>query len=280
MTIRHGHITTKRSPRHLRRTLVALALTVAAPVFAQTSTGGADAWTWRATLYGWFPSIHSTTQYNLPDGGSISAETDPGSYLSKLKFAFMGALEARRGPWSFLGDAIYLNMGDLKSKVTSISGPGGSVSVPIDAGTRSDLKGFVGTLEGGYAMLQAPGARADVVAGVRYAQLKAKLNWELNGPTGGLASSGGVESTKDFIDGIVGVRGSADLGGNWDFRYYADAGAGSSRFTWQALAGVGYRYGWGDVTLAYRHLAYDFHNDRPLSDLKFSGPLLGVGFKF
>ena len=53
-----------------------------------------------------------------------------------------------------------------------------------------------------------------------------------------------------------------------------------SRFTWQAFAGVGYRYSWGDVILGYRHLAYDFHSEKPISDLKLSGPILSVGFTF
>jgi len=258
-----------------------LILALALPAAAQTGTAvPTEAWSWRVGLNGWFPSIHSSTQLDLPNGGNISAETDPGSYLSKLKFAFMGTLEARRGPWSFLADALYLNMGDLRSKVRSISGPTGIVTVPIDAGTRSDLKGFIGTFEGGYMVMQTPGARADFVAGVRYASLKTKLDWQLSGPTGGLATEGGVEATKDFLDGVVGVRGNTNLGGNWDFRYYVDAGAGSSRFTWQALAGVGYRLSWGDVVLGYRHLAYEFHNDRPISDVKFSGPQSEVGFKF
>jgi hypothetical protein len=37
---------------------------------------------------------------------------------------------------------------------------------------------------------------------------------------------------------------------------------------------------WGDAVLAYRHLAYDLKSDRPISDIKFSGPQLSVGFKF
>jgi hypothetical protein len=251
------------------------------PATAQTGAPvPADAWAWRFGLNGWLPSVHSSTQFDLPAGGNISAETDPGNYLSKLKFAFMGTLEARRGPWSFLADMSYLNLGDLKSKVRSISGPTGIVSVPIDVGTRSDIKGFIGTFEAGYMVMQAPGARADVVAGVRYASLKTKLDWELSGPTGGLTAEGGIEKTKDFLDGVVGVRGSANLGGNWDFRYYLDAGAGSSQFTWQAQAGIGYRFNWGDAVLGYRHLAYELHNDRPISDLKFSGPQFEVGFKF
>jgi opacity protein-like surface antigen len=271
----------KLSKRVAVPTVASLFLALSLPAAAQTGTAvPTEAWAWRVGLNGWFPSVHSSTQLDLPNGGNISAETDPGSYLSKLKFAFMGTLEARRGPWSFLADALYLNIGDLRSKVRSISGPTGIVTVPIDAGTRSDLKGFIGTFEGGYAMMQTPGARADVVAGVRYASLKTKLDWQLSGPTGGLATEGGVEATKDFLDGVVGVRGNTNLGDNWDFRYYVDAGAGSSRFTWQALAGVGYRFSWGDAVLGYRHLAYEFHNDRPISDVKFSGPQIEVGFKF
>jgi hypothetical protein len=255
-------------------------LIFALPASAQTIAPSADAWAWRFGVNLWLPTIHSSTQFDLPTGGNISAEADPGGYLSKLKLAFMGTVEARRGPWSFLADALYLNLGGLESKVRSISGPGGIVTVPIDVGTRTDVKGFIGTFEGGYALLQTAAARADVVAGVRYASLKTSLDWQLSGPTGGLATSGGVEATKDFLDGVVGVRGNADLGGNWDFRYYLDAGAGSSRFTWQALAGVGYRFNWGDTVLAYRHLAYDFDNGRPISDIKFSGPQISVGFKF
>lgn len=258
-----------------------LMLALALPSSAQTATtASSDAWAWRFGVNLWLPTIHSSTQFDLPNGGNISAESDPGKYLSKLKSVFMGSLEARRGAWSFLADATYLNLGDLKSKIRSISGPTGLVTIPIDAGTRSDLKGFIGTFESGYTVMQTPDARADVVAGVRYASLKTKLDWQLSGPTGGLAAEGGVETTKDFLDGVVGVRGSANLGGNWDFRYYVDAGAGSSRFTWQALAGVGYRFSWGDAVLGYRHLSYDFHNDRPISDVRFSGPQLEVGFKF
>jgi hypothetical protein len=259
----------------------ALALSLAGSGGAAIAqTPSTDSWTWRATLYGWLPSIHSTTQYDLSGGGNIGAETDNGGYLSHLKFAFMGSLEARRAQWSFLADAIYLNFGNVRSKVTSISGPGGAVSAPINVGTRGELRGGVLGLEAGYSIFQTPGAKADLMAGARYLRVKPKLDWELSGPTGGLATEGNVEATKDFFDGVVGVRGSADISGNWDLRYYADVGAGSSRFTWQALAGIGYRFDWGDVVLAYRHLAYDFHNDRPISDVKFSGPALAVGFKF
>jgi hypothetical protein len=36
--------------------------------------------------------------------------------------------------------------------------------------------------------------------------------------------------------------------------YYTDIGAGQSDFTWQAFAGVGYRFAWGDALTGCRHL--------------------------
>ena len=58
-------------------------------------------------------------------------------------------------------------------------------------------------------------------------------------------------------DGIVGVRGQVRFaGGHWFVPYYADVGAGTSNWTWQALLGLGYRFDWGAVTLAWRALGY------------------------
>jgi hypothetical protein len=83
-----------------RRAVAALALAASAPLFAQTMPAS-DAWTWRATIYGWLPSINGTSNFKgLPGGGEIDTNVNPEGYLSRLQFAFMGSLEARRGPWS------------------------------------------------------------------------------------------------------------------------------------------------------------------------------------
>jgi hypothetical protein len=246
---------------------------------AQTTTMS-DAWTWRATLYGWLPSVHSTSDLDIGGGESINTDTNPSSYLSNLKFTVMGTLEARKGAWSFIGDAIYLNFGNLKSNLRSIEGPGGIIVIPATANIRTDLKGFAGALEGGYSLMQTPTANVDLVAGARYLRIKTRLEWELTGPLGGVPAQGNAEVTKDIWDGVVGLRGRTDLADSWYLPYYVDIGGGTSNFTWQAFSGIGYRFAWGDVTLGYRHLAYNFHGDQPLDKLAFSGPIFGVGFKF
>jgi hypothetical protein len=266
--------------RRTALTFLALGLGVVVAMPAAAQSRSPDDWSWRAAINLWLPNVKMTSLIDLPGGGNIVADTDPGSYLEKLKFVFMGSLDGHRGPYSAFADIVYLDFGDLKSEVRTITGPGGAVSIPVDSGTHSDLKGFVGTFAGGYAISQTPGARHEAFAGLRYTKMKVRLNWHLNGSTGILARDGTVEESKDFFDGVVGLRGRSDLGGPRDFRYYADVGTGTSQLTWQAMAGVGYRFTWGDAVLGYRHLAYDLQSDRPISDAAFSGPQLVIGFTF
>jgi hypothetical protein len=263
----------------LARRLAILAVAMPLQVAAQGSSPyGTDTWKFDVNLF--LPSISSNTRIGLPGGGHISSESDPEGYLSKLQMVFMGTLEAQRGPWSFGVDALYLNLDDVDSKVREIAGPGGIVAVPVDSSSHSDLKGFIGTLTAGYRAGASPTSRMDVIAGARYARLKVELDWEFSSPAGGIDARGAASATKDYWDAIVGLRGRADLGSNWDIRYYADVGTGGSELTWQAFGGVGYRFGWGDAVLGWRHLAYEMKDDRPIADVAFSGPQLSVGFRF
>jgi hypothetical protein len=256
-----------------------LSAAMTATATAQTSASpSADSWAWRATIYGWLPTVRSTTNVQVPGQGTLSVDVDPDDYLSNLEFAFMGALEARKGRWSVIGDVVHFDFVDAKSTTRSISGPGG-MTLPVAANTNTDLKGIVAGLAGGYSVMQTPTSNVDVIAGARYLRVNAGLDYQITSPLSPLAQ-GSEERSKDIWDGVIGVRGRSDIGGNWFVRYHVDVGAGNSKSTWQAFAGVGYRFDWGDVTLAYRHTAYEFKDDRPLSDLTLSGALLGVSFNF
>jgi hypothetical protein len=46
------------------------------------------------------------------------------------------------------------------------------------------------------------------------------------------------------------------------------------------MLGVGYTFTWGEVFAAYRHIDYKFDAADGLQDLSFSGPGVGVGFRF
>lgn len=59
-----------------------------------------------------------------------------------------------------------------------------------------------------------------------------------------------------------------------------DAGTGDSDLTWQAAAGLGYTFGWGDVAIIWRYLDYDLPSDAKVADMNFSGPEAGVIFRW
>ena len=83
-----------------------------------------------------------------------------------------------------------------------------------------------------------------------------------------------------MLDAIVAVRGRFAFSPDWSLRYHLDFGTGDSDFAWQAAGGLVWDQSWGNVKLFYRHLAYDQKKDALLKDFSFSGPLLGVGFRF
>ena len=82
-------------------------------------------------------------------------------------------------------------------------------------------------------------------------------------------------------NGIIGLKGQASLGERWFLAYYVDIGAGESELTWQATGGIGFRAGrvW-DVALVYRHLEWELKSTRVIDDINFSGPTLGVIFRW
>ena len=65
---------------------------------------------------------------------------------------------------------------------------------------------------------------------------------------------------------------------NWFMPYYADIGAGSSNWTWQAIPRRGLPFKWGKLLLVVRSLSYELDNNK--LDLRLTGPGLGATFTF
>jgi hypothetical protein len=151
-----------------------------------------------------------------------------------------------------------------------VSTPRGAVPAKIDVG----VDGWAWNLLAGYNLSDTESGRNDVVFGARYLDLETSLNL-----TAGLAGAG-TSVSGSVWDGVVGFRGRANLQGNWYLPYYADIGTGNSDLTWQVMGGFGYKYGWGDMTFAYRHLEWKFDVDGPLKDLSFSGPIIQAKWGF
>jgi hypothetical protein len=220
-----------------------------------------------------------------PANGSPSVEVD-NNPLESLEAALMISGEARRDRWSVFTDFIYLNFSNDSSSVKSINFGGSAVSSSANVSTQSSLRGAVWTLGTGYAVLPAKPLVLDVFGGLRYAGLEPSTDWQLSttvtGPGGGqtFPQAGSNSQRTDLWNGIIGVRGLYWLGDSkWSIPYYLDVGTGSG-WTWQGMLGIAYSFDWIDVKLVYRHLYFDQGSDNLIQDMRFSGPALGVTFRF
>jgi hypothetical protein len=245
---------------------------VSAPLDAGAAdSGDSDRWKYAASLYFFAPAVKGSTA----SGSDIDVSFD--TLISNLNMTFMGAFEARKGKWSALADMLYLNVGANGGAKVPLTDPQGN-PLGIEADASLKLRGWVLGAVGGYNVYDTSEASVDLIAGLRYLEMKASFGLGLEGQSLGRA----IESDASGVvwDGVVGVKGRADLSGDWFVPFYLDVGTGESDLTWQALAGVGYHFDWGDVSLAYRHLKWDLGSRSPIDDISFGGPQLTATFRF
>ena len=233
-------------------------------------------WDHEFTLYLWLPAVDGTLRYQTPGGG---VGVDASDILSALDMAFMGALESRSGRWSVVTDFIYLDLGNSNDgNVVFNPGPGPGLEIATNVDQR--VKGWQASLLLGYNLIDDGQSRFDVAGGLRYFTLDADATLALTGPLPPTPPPLTLSASSSLWDGIVAVRGRYTLSDTWSLRYHLDVGTGDSDFTWQAAGGIVWDRNWGNVKLLYRHLAYDQEAENLLQDFAFTGPLLGVGFRF
>lgn len=188
----------------------------------------------------------------------------------------MGTFEASNGRWGALTDLVYMDVGNSRSGTQSFSIGGLGIPAGASANVDYDLKGWVWTLAGTYRLVSDRDFKVDALAGARALGLRQRVNWNLSGNVGSVAlqdRAGTREVDGTNWDAIVGVRGRAQFSeGGWFVPYYLDIGTGQTKFTWQAIAGVGYSFGWGDVVGAWRYIDYQMKSGKTVESMNFSGP--------
>ena len=239
-----------------------------------------SAWQFAVTPYVWLPHVSATLDSETPGSGGSPIEMQ--DLLKALKAALFLSGEARRSGWGVALDFVYCDFSKEHSRVTTVTGPGGIVEIPIDAGTTTSLTGSMLSLSGNHTLVQSPAAQLDLLAGLRYTHIGTTLDWSFAAPVEGLPGrSGSIGQAVDLWDGIVGARGRFRLGtGKWFVPYYLDAGAGTSKFTWQGLLGVGYAFSWGEALLVYRYLSFEQDDGKAVQRFSLAGSALGVSLRF
>lgn len=241
-----------------------------APVHARAEESEVnDGWQFTGSLYMWGAGVDGETR----GGTEIKADFD--DLFDALEMGFLGAFEARKGKWLLLTDLNYFDLEDDKTASVFVPlGPGFNVATNVD----TNLEVWVVQFAGGYNLVTKGKSRLDMVGGVRYLDLDMDLKLSLLAIPARFRT---LSESESWWDGFVGVKGNIGLSKRWYLPYYFDIGTGESDFTWQAVAGVGFRTAkWLDIALVYRHLEWNFRSDQVVDDLSFSGPLLGLIFRF
>ena len=231
-------------------------------------------WHYDVAPYLWFPGIKGTLRYTLPGNvinpppsGSVSADVQPSKYLSSLQFGVMIAALARKDNFALYTDLVYTDFANLKSKIRNVGLPGGSVVLPLNQDVNMGVRATIWTAGASYTVARNDSGLLNLGGGFRYLNMHNSLDWNFSGQNGVLSRSGGAAMSTDIWDGIVPAQGNVRLSddGKWILPYYADIGAGTnSNWTWQAYAGIAYKYDWGSVALLFRNLSYHGTGDDPV----------------
>jgi hypothetical protein len=263
--------------------LLAVALTGLAPVAAQAETAD-DAWQYDAAIYLWLPAIGGETSFPANSGGS-SVDVSAEDVLDALKMAFMGTVSAKKNGWGVWSDLVYADFGEKKSGSRDFTVGNTPIPGNVNANLKYDIKTWIWTVAGTYELVKKPNYTLDVLGGVRYLDVSQTLDWSINGDISSLppvSRDGSAEASSSLWDGIIGVKGVADLGKDhkWFIPYYLDVGTGQSDLTWQVNAGIGYRFNWGALVATWRYLDYEMDSNEPIKSVNLNGPLFGATFNW
>ncbi len=220
------------------------------------------------SLYLWIPSIDG--KMTIPPPPEAPEEEplpiDPGEVLDAIDMIFMGSYEVEYNKILFLVDIVYLDLSNTKN--VDILDSSRDVAL--------GLEGWQSTYYGGYSLLDNSDINLDIIAGVRYFSLEIEAEVERINTEKQRKRS----YYEGLLDGVIGVKGRYNITKNWFIPFHADAGSGQSDLTYQLASGVAFGGSWGDVTLLYRHLAWDISNTGLLEKFSLSGASLGYRYHF
>jgi hypothetical protein len=210
-------------------------------------------WSWRVALYGWAQSLDGDVTVR---GFSAPVDLKFSDLLEDLDMAFMGLVEVKRGRWGLLADVNYADMGD-------------SIGLPFGRSVEFGLQQWLVNGYLTYDLVRDGATNLDVFAGARFNSMELEL---------------GTRSKREsWGDPAIGLRFQQNLSESFFFRAVGDVGGFgvSSDFTWQSMAGFGWRFsGNGNALIGYRAIGTDYADGDFEYDVTAHGPVIGVEFSF
>lgn len=265
---RHQHVLGVRppggvvtaAPRTVRRhaALAALALAASTVANAQVGGGAPGGWVVEITPYLWAAGLDGDT---AADGTGSEIDTDYEFFsLDNLEFALAAAVEARKGRWGMLYDAMYVEFSDAFER-----SPGSEVEV---SGGFVEMVGSV----------VAPNGRPlELLFGLRHVALKTTVD---------IAPLPRASARETWLDPLVGLKFAHAFNDRWSVALRGDIGGfGISSESSELAINVSATFGWriGDkLTLrgGYRMLQMDFDGDSLVLDAILQGYVVGASWAF
>lgn len=262
--------------------LVLVAGSACAADTSAVGTRDGDQWLYSATVYAYAPSLYGATTF--PNEATRPAfRINAHTIVKSLNIAFMGKVSVRKGNWGAFADVFHADVSNRVSGTRDFSVPQVPVPVGVTGNFKLGANTTLLTLAGTYRFVADPDHDMWLVFGARMYDNRERLDWTLSAPLIGYSDVSGQSSVHHiYWDAIVGLSGRQRFGQDlrWFVPYYVDAGTGDSRFTGQALLGMGYQFDWGEVTAAWRYIDYDFKADSLVSRMAWSGPAVGLTWRF
>ena len=225
---------------------------------AANAQGASDRWTVELTPYLWAAGLDGNT---AADGAGSEIDTDYKFFsLDNLDFALGAAVEARKGRWGVLGDAMYVEFSDAFDRAPN---------------SEVELSGGVFDMVG--LMAASNGRPLELVFGLRYVALKSTVD---------IAPIPRAEARESWLDPLIGLRFVYDFNDRWSVALRGDVGgAGISSHSSDLATNVSAIFGWhlnDKLTLrgGYRMLQMDFDGDDLVLDATLQGYVLGASWAF
>lgn len=202
--------------------------------------------------------------------GPLTANIDMSfsEILDHLKFAAMGTYRWDSDDLSFQMDTIYASLGGEQT------GSQGLARATVD------LDQLMFEIDGGYKLNK----HLEFVLGARYWNFDTRIALYGNGPVGVVQSS---DSSRNWVDPLVGFRAVVPISENWIFVARGDVGGFGlgSDFAWDATAFFDWRFGKNfSMAFGYRYFDLQFDDrggaDAFDLDMQQGGPAIGVAYTF
>jgi hypothetical protein len=259
--------------RALTTAVVVVVLLASATAHAQEPTAGSgeDKWVVSATLYAWAFSLDGKGAVR---GNEFDVDVSFSDILDDLSFAAMGTVAARKGRFGFYVSPLFGRV-EVDTEIG-----------PFEFRTRQDTTflGFGGLYQlidwrRPEAATTAPESFAlEAYGGGRLVDLRLEVNGRHGLPKN--------DKSETWVDPIVGLGGRTQLTERLELFGSADIGGFGigSDFTWQWIAGGGYRFDLlGRETFfraGWRMLSIDYEDGGFKWDVTYSGPILGLTMRF